>query len=107
MSAVVNASSSAFQGEVLDSKQPVLVDFWAPWCGFCARLAPVLDDVAGELSSELKVVKVNVDENRDLASQYNVKSLPTMLVVKEGQIVDTLMGFIPKDTLIAKVRAHL
>jgi thioredoxin 1 len=104
---VVNASSSTFQEEVLDSQQAVLVDFWAPWCGHCSRLSPVLDEVAGELGDELKVVKVNVDDNRDLASQYNVKSLPTMLVMKAGQVGETLMGFMPKSVLLAKVKPHL
>ncbi len=107
MSIVVNASSSTFQEEVLDSKQAVLVDFWAPWCGHCARLSPVLDEVAEELGNELKVVKVNVDDNRDLASQYNVKSLPTMLVMKAGQVGETFMGYMPKSVLLAKVQSHL
>lgn len=107
MSTVVNASSSTFQEEVLDSSQAVLLDFWAPWCGHCTRLSPILDEVAGELGDQVKVVKVNVDENRDLASQYNVKSLPTLLVMKAGQVGETLMGFMPKAALIAKVKPHL
>ena len=107
MSTIVNASSSTFQGEVLDSQQAVLVDFWAPWCGHCTRLSPVLDEVAGELSDEIKVVKVNVDDNRDLANEYNVKSLPTMVVMKAGKVEGTLLGFKPKAALIAEVRSHL
>lgn len=107
MSVVVNVTNSTFKEEVLDSNQAILVDFWAPWCGYCTRLSPVLEELAEDLGDDLKVVKVNVDENRDLATKYNVKSLPTLLVMKEGQVADTLMGFMPKASLLAKVKPHL
>ena len=107
MSVVVNASNSTFQAEVLDSNQPVLVDFWAPWCGHCTRLSPVIDEVAEELGDAIKVVKVNVDANRELATQYNIKSLPSMLIFKAGKVEETLMGFMPKATLLTKVQARL
>jgi len=107
MSVVVNASNGTFQEEVLDSNLPVLVDFWAPWCGHCTRLSPVIDEVAEELGDAIKVVKVNVDANRELATQYNIKSLPSMLIFKAGKVEETLMGFMPKATLLTKVQARL
>jgi len=107
MSVVVNASNGTFQEEVLDSNLPVLVDFWAPWCGHCTRLSPVIDEVAEELGDAIKVVKVNVDANRELATQYNIKSLPSMLIFKAGKVDETLMGFMPKGALITKVQDRL
>jgi len=102
---VINVSEINFAEEVLDvTGQPVLVDFWAPWCGYCVRLAPILDELADELAGKLKIVKVNVDENRSLAQQYGIMSLPTMVVFKNGQEVDRFMGYMPKAALAAKLQ---
>jgi thioredoxin 1 len=107
MSSIVNTSEAAFQEDVLEAKGSVLVDFWAPWCGYCTKLSPVLDEVAGELGEKIKVVKINVDENRAIAQKYGVMSLPTMLVFKNGEPGEKLMGFMPKANLIGKLNPLL
>ncbi len=93
MSEIVNeVSDDSFPTEVLQSTQPVLVDFWAPWCGPCKALAPHLDTVAAEYSDRLKVVKINVDDNPEMAKKYGVRGIPTLLVFKESEVVDTKIG---------------
>ena len=103
MANVVNANENNFQEEVLDAAKPVLVDFWAPWCGYCTRLAPVMDELAEEMSDQIKIAKVNVDESRSLAQKYGVMSLPTMVVFKNGEQVEKLTGYMPKANIAAKV----
>lgn len=103
MATVVNANENNFQEEVLDSVIPVIVDFWAPWCGYCTRLAPVLDELAQEMDNRIKVAKVNVDESRSLAQRYGVMSLPTMIVFKSGDEVEKIMGYMPKTNIAAKL----
>ncbi|QDR80372.1 thioredoxin [Sporomusa termitida] len=103
MANVVNANENNFQEEVLDATKPVLVDFWAPWCGYCTRLAPVMDELAEEMSDQIKIAKVNVDESRSLAQKYGVMSLPTMVVFKNGEQVEKLTGYMPKANIAAKV----
>ncbi|WP_371368814.1 Thioredoxin 1 [Sporomusa rhizae] len=103
MATVVNANENNFQEEVLDSVIPVIVDFWAPWCGYCTRLAPVLDELAQEMDSRIKVAKVNVDESRSLVQRYGVMSLPTMIVFKSGDEVEKIMGYMPKANIAAKL----
>lgn len=93
MSEVVSeVSDSSFPTEVLESTQPVLVDFWAPWCGPCKALAPHLHSVASEYNERLKVVKVNVDDNPEMAKKYGVRGIPTLLIFKEGEVADTKVG---------------
>lgn len=96
-----------FKSEVLQSTTPVLVDFWAEWCGPCKMLSPIIDQLAGELGGKMKVAKLNVDEAPDLAGQYNVMSIPTLLVFKNGEPVDQIVGAMPKDKLLAKLTPHL
>jgi len=103
MASVINGNEANFQGEVIDSKLPVLVDFWAPWCGYCTKLTPVFEELAAEMGDKVKFVKINVDENRAIAEKYNVMSLPTMLFIKNGEQVEKLMGFMPKATIISKI----
>lgn len=106
--AVVNGTTENFQSEVLTANQPVLVDFWATWCGYCTRLSPVLDEIAVDMGDQLKVVKVNVDENRELADQYAVRSLPTLLLFKDGKTTGApLVGYSPKAGLLAKLKPLL
>ena len=89
-----------FQSEVLDSDRPVLLDFWAPWCTPCRMVGPILDEIAGE-RSDIKVAKVNVDEQPELAGQFGVMSIPTLVVVKEGRIVQQAMGARPKAQILS------
>lgn len=88
-----------FKQEVLEFQGVVLVDFWAPWCGPCRMVAPTIDELATEYAGKAKIGKVNTDENTDLSSQYNVMSIPTMIIFKNGQIVDQITGAYPKNVL--------
>lgn len=92
-------SDNEFDDEVLSSSEPVLVDFWASWCGPCKMVAPVLEEIAGDYEGRLKVVKVNVDDNADTASRYAIMSIPTMMLFKNGEPVETIVGFRKKEEL--------
>jgi len=100
-------TGAEFEQEVLNSDQPVLVDFWAEWCGPCRMVAPVVEEVSNELGDKLKVVKVNVDEEGELAQKYGVMSIPTLMVFKGGEAVETTVGFQPKKDLLSRVEPHL
>ena len=102
---VIHIDRNNFQSEVLDSDRPVLLDFWAPWCTPCRMVGPILDEIAGE-RSDIKVAKVNVDEQPELAGQFGVMSIPTLVVMKEGRIVQQAMGARPKAQ-IQIGRAHV
>ncbi|EKN67439.1 thioredoxin [Schinkia azotoformans MEV2011] len=103
--AIVNATDQNFETET--SQGTVLVDFWAPWCGPCKMIAPVLEEISGELGDKLKIVKLDVDENPDTAAKFGVMSIPTLLVFKDGTKVDQFVGFQPKDALLAKLESHI
>jgi thioredoxin 1 len=103
MANLINVNEASFQEEVVEAGKPVLVDFWAPWCGYCQRLAPVLEELDAEMGDKIKIVKINVDENRALAQQHGVMSLPTMILFKNGESAEKLMGFMPKANIAAKI----
>ncbi|MGQ9574476.1 MAG: thioredoxin [Thermoguttaceae bacterium] len=99
MAHVRELSESSFAAEVLESAEPVLVDFWAPWCGPCRAVAPVVEQLASENAGKLKVAKLNVDENQNLAAKYNVTSIPTLMIFHNGEVVDRFVGVQPKARL--------
>ena len=107
MSAAEPVTDSSFKQEVLDSPIPVLVDFWAPWCGPCRMVAPVVDEIAQQYAGQVKVVKINTDENPSVASQYGIRSIPTLMIFKGGQRVDMVVGAVPKTNLASTLEKHL
>ncbi|AMA72050.1 MULTISPECIES: thioredoxin [Aneurinibacillus] len=104
--AIVNVTDNTFQSEV-ESGGTVLVDFWAPWCGPCKMIAPVLEELDNEIGGKVKIAKVNVDENPESAQRFGVMSIPTLLLVKDGQVVDKIIGFQPKESLLDAINKHL
>ncbi|NES75412.1 MULTISPECIES: thioredoxin [Okeania] len=107
MTAPTPVTDSSFKQEVLESQVPVLVDFWAPWCGPCRMVAPVVEEIAGQYEGQIKVVKVNTDENPNVASQYGIRSIPTLMIFKGGQRVDMVVGAVPKTTLAQTLEKYL
>ena len=104
--AVLEVTDATFDKEVLQSEQPVLVDFWAAWCGPCRALAPVVDQVATEYAGKLKVMKMDVDRNTSTPGRYGIRGIPALLIFKGGKVAEQIVGFVPKDTVdksIAKV----
>ncbi|HEY9814562.1 MAG: thioredoxin [Leptolyngbya sp. DLM2.Bin15] len=107
MSAAAQVTDASFKDEVLESELPVLVDFWAPWCGPCRMVAPVVDEISEQYAGQVKVVKVNTDENPSVASQYGIRSIPTLMIFKGGQRVDMVVGAVPKTTLATTLEKYL
>ncbi|MDQ0318242.1 thioredoxin 1 [Pararhizobium capsulatum DSM 1112] len=97
--ATVKVDTSNFQDEVLNAAEPVIVDFWAEWCGPCKMIAPSLEEISNELAGKVKVVKLNIDENPELAAQYGVRSIPTLAMFKAGEVADIKVGAAPKTAL--------
>ena len=107
MSEVLHINDADFETAVVQSDIPVLVDFWAPWCGPCKMIAPILDEIAPEFVGKAKIVKINVDDNQLVAGQFGVRSIPTLLLFKNGQLVATQVGALPKNQLAAFINQHL
>ena len=103
---ITNVTDADFQKEVLDSKVPVLVDFWAPWCGPCRTLGPIIEQVANENSTKMKFVKLNVDDNQKMAAKYGIRSIPTVSVFKDGKVVDGFVGLRSKAEIETILKKH-
>jgi len=104
---VLEVSDATFETEVLQSEQPVLVDFWAVWCGPCRAIAPIVDGIATAYAGRLKVIKVNVDENGATPSRYGIRGIPALLFFKGGKVADQVVGYVPQDVIEEKVKRLL
>jgi len=107
MSTPIHVTDDSFEQDVIQSELPVVVDFWAEWCLPCKRVAPILDAIAAEYDSQLTVAKLDVDQNPNVAMQYGVMSIPTLLVFKGGQPVERIVGYMPKERYLEKIEPHI
>ena len=96
---VIHVTDESFENEVIKSNTPTVVDFWAPWCGPCLAVGPIIEELAQELQGKIKVAKINVDDNPGVAANYGIRSIPTIMLFKDGKLEDTLIGLAPKDRL--------
>lgn len=107
MAEITTVTDADFQGSVIESDKPVLVDFWAPWCGPCRMVAPVLEEIAKERGDELQIVKLNIDENPEVTQKYQVMSIPTLILFKDGEVAHKVIGALPKRRLDAELEPAL
>ncbi|MCF7873566.1 MAG: thioredoxin [Candidatus Omnitrophica bacterium] len=103
----VEVTNANFDSEVLQSEIPVLIDFWAPWCGPCKAVEPVLEEIENEVGEKIKICRINLDEAPEIATKYSIMSIPTLMVVKDGNIMDTKVGALPKDSLMSIIQPYL
>jgi thioredoxin 1 len=104
---IAHLTTETFKSTINSSTTPVLIDFWAPWCGPCKAIAPTLEELANELDGKLTIAKVNIDDHDAVAAEYGVRAIPTMILFKGGQVAETLVGMMPKAALKAKLSAHI
>ena len=107
MSEPTHVTDDTFEAEVIQSDTPAIVDFWAPWCAPCHMIAPILEEIAADYDGQLKVAKLDVDQNPQVATQFGVMSIPTMILFKDGEAVERLIGYMPKERLLEKITPHL
>jgi thioredoxin 1 len=104
---IANLTTADFKATVTASTTPLLVDFWAPWCGPCKAIAPILEELATEFDGKVKIAKVNIDDNDAIAAEYGIRAIPTMLLFKGGKVAEQIVGMMPKAALKTKLTAHL
>ncbi|MCU7891119.1 MAG: thioredoxin TrxA [Candidatus Thiodiazotropha sp. (ex Ustalcina ferruginea)] len=104
---IVHVTDDSFESEVIQSNQPVLIDYWAEWCGPCKMIAPVLDDIASDYNGKLKVVKLNIDENPNTPPRYGIRGIPTLMLFKNGEVEATKVGAVSKSQLVAFIDSNL
>ncbi len=107
MSNIIESNDDNFQADVLDSDLPVLVDFWAPWCGPCKMIAPTLEEIQNENKGKLIIVKINVDDNQQMAAKYGIRSIPTMLIFNKGELKNQIIGSVPKKDIESLILQEL
>ncbi|MFP4368562.1 MAG: thioredoxin [Candidatus Kapaibacterium sp.] len=103
----LHLTDDAFQEEVVKSDKPVLIDFWAAWCGPCRMIAPIVEELANEYDGKAKICKLDVDNNQQTAMQFGIRSIPTILIFKGGEVVDTIIGAVPKQQIVERLESHL
>lgn len=104
---IANLTTADFKSTVAAATTPLLVDFWAPWCGPCKAIAPILEEIANEMDGQVKIAKVNIDDNDTIAAEYGIRAIPTMLLFKDGKVAEQIVGMMPKAALKAKLTAQL
>ena len=104
---IANLTTDNFKATVAAATTPLLVDFWAPWCGPCKAIAPILEELATEMTGQVQIAKVNIDDNDSIAADYGIRAIPTMLLFKNGQVAEQLVGMMPKAGIKAKITAHI
>lgn len=107
MSQALHLTDDTFDQEVIKSDKPVLIDFWAAWCGPCRIIAPIVEEMAGEYEGKAKICKLDVDNNQNVAMQYGIRSIPTILIFKGGEVVDSIIGAVPKQQIVERLEAHV
>ena len=105
--ATVKVDNANFNTDVLQAKEPVVVDFWAEWCGPCKMIAPALDEISNELNGKVKIAKLNIDENPELAAKFGVRSIPTLMIFKDGEVADMKVGALPKTALSSWISGNV
>lgn len=104
---IANLTTESFKSTIAASTTPVLVDFWAPWCGPCKAIAPLLEEIATEMDGKLQIAKLNIDDHDAVAAEFGVRAIPTMILFKNGKVAETLVGMMPKAAIKAKISAHV
>lgn len=107
MASPLHLTDDSFESEVLKADKPVLIDFWAAWCGPCRMIAPVIEELSDEYDGKAKICKLDVDNNQQTAMQFGIRSIPTLLIFKGGEVVDTIVGAVPKEQIVSKLQNHV